>query len=310
MKKLLTAALVAAMLCAVSGSAYGAKKVVIGLALASDTNPFYILMRKGVQSRAKELGWEVRVVVANEDVNKQVNGVLDLVAQKVDGILISPIDRIATGAAYEAAHKANIPAISIARGAKSKYQTLHVAMDEVLIGGDIAAWIAKKAGGKGKVAMIAGPAGSGTFRNLAIGFEKEIKKHSGMEVVFKRTVPLTREEGLKQTEDILVSHPDIRAIYGANDELALGAAQAVAATGKKGGVIITGMNGVPPALAAVMKGDMDMTVVVNPVAWGRLGVDVMNRYLKGERPDQRVFIKHILAVKSNAKKYMPPKKKK
>ncbi|MFQ5692038.1 MAG: substrate-binding domain-containing protein [Nitrospinota bacterium] len=309
MKKRITAILGVAALLAMIGSASAAKKV-IGLALASDTNPFYIAMRKGVQMRAKQLGWEIRIVVANEDVNKQVDGVLDLVAQKVDGILISPIDRIATGAAYEAAHKANIPIISIARGAKSKYQTLWVAMDEVQIGRDIAAWIARKAGGKGKVAMIAGPAGSGTFRNLAMGFEEEIKKHPGMKVVFKRTVPLTRENGLKETEDILVTHPDIRAIYGANDELALGAAQAVAAAGKKSGIIITGMNGVPPALVAVKKGEMDMTVVLNPVAWGRLGVDVMDRYLKGERPKQRVFIKHVLADKSNAMKYMPPKRKK
>ncbi len=308
MKKLLTAILGAAMLFAAAGSAFAAGKV-IGLALASDTNPFYIAMRKGVTIRAKQLGWKVRIVVANEDVNKQVNGVQDLVAQKVDGILISPIDRIATGAAYEAAHKAKIPIISIARGAKSKYQTLHVAMDEVRIGKDIAAWIAKKTGGRGKVAMIAGPAGSGTFRNLANGFQNEIKKNPCMRVVFKRTVPLTREEGLKQTEDILVSHPDVRAIYGANDELALGAAQVVGATGKKGGIIITGMNGVPPALAAVAKGRMDMTVVLNPVAWGILGVNVMDRYLKGERPKQKVFIKHVLATKSNALKYIPPKRK-
>ena len=68
------------------------------------------------------------------------------------------------------------------------------------------------------------------------------------------------------------------------------------------------MSGVPPALAAVAKGEVDMTVVLNPVAWGR--VDVMNRYLKGERPKQRVFIKHILAVNSNALKYMPPKRRK
>ncbi|MFQ5914259.1 MAG: substrate-binding domain-containing protein [Nitrospinota bacterium] len=298
------------MLFAVVGPAFAAKKIVIGLALASDTNPFYIAMRKGVLGRAKQLGWEVRTVIANEDVNKQVNGVLDLVAQKVNGILISPIDRIATGAAFEAAHKNNIPIISIARGAESKYQTLFVAMDEVQIGRDIAAWIAKKAGGKGKVAMIAGPAGAGTFRNLAKGFEEQMKKNPCMPIVFKRTVPLTREEGLKQTEDVLVSHPDVRAIYGANDEIALGAAQAVAAVGRKAGIIITGMNGVPPALAAVMKGEVDMTVVLNPVAWGRLGVEVMDRYLKGERLKQRVFIKHILAVKSNAKKYMPPKRKK
>jgi ribose transport system substrate-binding protein len=283
-------------------------KKVIGLALASDTNPFYIVMRKGVEMRAKELGWEVRVVTANEDVSKQVDGVLDLVAQKVDGILISPIDAVATGAAYEAAHQAGIPIISIARGSKSEFQTLFVAMDSVQIGRDIAAWAAEATGGKGKVAMIAGPAGANVFRDLADGFKQGIAKQEGMEIVFEHAVPLTREEGLKQAEDVLVAHPDVKIIYAGNDELALGAAQAVATAGKKSDIIITGMNGVPPALAAVSKGEMDLTVVLSPIAWGRLGVDIMDGWFKGERPGQQVFIKHILATKENAAKYMPPKK--
>jgi len=285
-----------------------AQKKVVGLSLASDTNPFYIVMRNGVEARAKELGWEVRVVTANEDVNKQVNGVMDLVAQKVDGILISPIDAVATGAAYEAAHKANIPIISIARGAKSAYQTLFVAMDSVQIGRDVAAWAAQTARGKGKVGMIAGPAGANVFEELAQGFKEQMAKNKDMPIVFEHHVALTREQGLKQAEDLLVGHPDVRVIYAGNDELALGAAQAVAAAGKKSGVLITGLNGVPPALAAVTKGDMDMTVVLSPIVWGRLGVDVMANWFKGERPKQKVFIKHILATKENAAKYMPPKK--
>jgi len=286
-----------------------AEKKVVGLALASDTNPFYIVMRKGVESRAKELGWEVRVVTANEDVNKQVNGVMDLVAQKVDGILISPIDAVATGAAYEAAHKANIPIISIARGAKSAYQTLFVAMDSVQIGRDVAAWAAQTARGKGKVGMIAGPAGANVFEELAQGFKEQMAKNKDMPIVFEHHVALTREQGLKQAEDLLVAHPDVRVIYAGNDELALGAAQAVAAAGKKSGVLITGLNGIPPALASVTKGDMDLTVVLSPMVWGRLGVDVMANWMKGERPKQHVFIKHILATKENAAKYMPPKQK-
>lgn len=289
-------------------SIYGEQKV-LGLALASDTNPFYIAMRKGVEMQAGKLNWTVRVVNANEDVNKQVNGVMDLVAQGVTGILISPIDAVATGPAFEAAYKAGIPIISIARGAKSKYQTLFVAMDQIQIGKDIAAWSAKAAGGKGKVAMIAGPAGANVFRDLADGFRSEMTKHPGMTIVYGHTVPLTREQGLKNAEDILVAHPDIRVIYAANDELALGAAQAVAAAGKKKNIIITGLNGIPPALKAVMQGKIDMTVVLNPVAWGILGVKTMDAYLKGERTTQKVFIKHILAVKNNAGKYLPPKKK-
>jgi ribose transport system substrate-binding protein len=307
--KRLTALFAGAMALVLAALPAHAEKKVIGLALASDTNPFYVVMRKGVEARANELGWEVRVVTANEDVNKQVNGVMDLVAQGVDGILISPIDAVATGAAYQAAHDAGIPIISIARGAKSKYQTLFVAMDSVQIGRDIADWAAEKAGGKGKVAMIAGPAGANVFHDLADGFKEAIAKYDGMEVVYEHTVPLTREEGLNNAQDILVAHPDVRVIYCGNDEIALGAAQAVATAGKTDDIIITGLNGVPPALAAVAKGEMDLTVVLSPMAWGRLGVDVMNGWFNGEHPDQKVFIKHILATQANAMKYMPPKKK-
>ncbi|MBW7851316.1 MAG: substrate-binding domain-containing protein [Rhodospirillales bacterium] len=306
MKKTLCTMLAAAGL--MLGAAPASAEV-LGVALASDTNPFYIAMRGGIEARAKELGWEVRIVTANENVNTQVNGVLDLVAQKVDGILISPIDAVATAAAYEAASKAGIPIISVARGAKSPHQTLFVAMDEKQIGRDIAEWIAKAAGGKGKVAMIAGPAGAATFQNLEAGFAEQIAKHKDMPVVYKKNVALTREDGLREAEDILVAHPDVRAIYSANDELALGAVQAAVAAGKKGGIVITGMNGVPPAVMSVMKGELDMTVQLSPVGWGRLGVDTMAGWLKGERPSQQVFIKHVMIDKSNAEKALPPKKK-
>ena len=307
MKRLLFLAVALALTTAMPFGAHAQKKV-IGLALASDTNPFYIVMRKGVLSRAKELGWEIRVVTANEDVSKQVNGVLDLVAQKLDGILISPIDAVATGAAYEAAHKAGIPIISIARGSKSKYQTLFVAMDSKQIGRDIADWAAAKSGKKGKVAMISGPPGANVFEDLADGFKEAIAKYPDMPIVYEQSGALTRERGLTQAEDIMVAHPDVRVIYGGNDEIALGATQVVGTAGKSSDIIITGLNGVPPALKSVAKGELDMTVVVSPMTWGRLGVDLMERWLKGERPDQKVYIKHIIATPENAAKYLPPKK--
>jgi ribose transport system substrate-binding protein len=73
----------------------------------------------------------------------------------------------------------------------------------------------------------------------------------------------------------LVANPDLKAIYAANDDLALGAMQAVLAANKNGQTIVTGMNGVPPALKAVKEGNVAMTVELNPVLWGRLGVDVL-----------------------------------
>jgi ABC-type sugar transport system substrate-binding protein len=178
-------------------------------------------------------------------------------------------------------------------------------MDEKQIGRDIGAWIAASAGGKGKVAFIAGPPGAPTFKNLTDGVKESFAKQQGMQVVFEQYGALTRERGLKLAEDALTANPDLVAIYTANDDVALGAAQAVQAAGKKGKVAVTGMNGIPPALRAVGDGTLSLTVELNPVNWGRLGVDVLAGYLKGEKYKQQVFIKHELIDAKNIGVKMP-----
>jgi ABC-type sugar transport system substrate-binding protein len=289
----------------IASPAQAQQKTVIGVSLAQDDNPFYIAMLRGIRARAKELGWEVATVSANEDKVRQINGVQDLIAKGVKGILISPIDAVGVNAAYDAAKAAKIPIISIARGSTSPNQTLHVAMDEKQIGRDIAAWTAKAIGGEGKVAMLLRPSGAPTFRNLGDGYTEVMGKHPKIQVAFKADGPLTRERGVKNAEDALVANPDLKAIYTANDDVALGAMQAVIAAGRAGKTIVTGMNGVPPALRAVKDGKVAMTVELNPVLWGRLGVDVMATYLKGEKVAPRVFIKHVIIDKTNIDQKMP-----
>ena len=82
--------------------ATGQQKITIGVSLAQDDNPFYIAMLRGIRARAQELGWDVATVSANEDKLKQINGVQDLVARGVKGILISPIDAVGVNAASTA----------------------------------------------------------------------------------------------------------------------------------------------------------------------------------------------------------------
>ena len=301
----LAALLFAAVTPAAAQTPAPADKVTIGVSLAQDDNPFYIAMLKGIRARAQELGWDVVTVSANEDKLKQINGVQDLVARGVKGILISPIDAVGVNAAYDAAAAAKIPIVSVARGSASPNQTIHVAMDEKQIGRDIAEWTAKRIGGKGQIAMLLGPSGAPTFKNLADGYTEVMAKYPDIKIVFKTDGPLTRERGVKQTEDALVANPDLAAIYTANDDVALGAMQAVLAANRKGTTIVTGMNGVPPALRAVKDDNLAMTVELNPVDWGRLGVDVLATYLKGDKVDPRVFIKHQLIDSSNVDSKLP-----
>jgi ribose transport system substrate-binding protein len=281
------------------------QKTTIGVSLAQDDNPFYIAMLRGIRDRAQELGWDVVTVSANEDKAKQINGVQDLIARGVKGILISPIDAVGVNAAYDAAKAANVPIISVARGSTSPNQTLHVAMDEKQIGRDIAEWTAKSIGDEGKVAMLTGPSGVPTFRNLADGYTEVMAKFPKIQIAFRSDGPLTRERGLKQAEDVMVANPELKAIYAANDDVALGAMQAVIAAGRTDKTIVTGMNGVPPALRGIKDGTLAMTVELNPVQWGRLGVDTLAAYLKGEQVEPRVFIRHNIIDKTNIDQKLP-----
>jgi ribose transport system substrate-binding protein len=299
-----TAALLLAAF-ALAPAVHAQQKITIGVSLAQDDNPFYIAMLRGIRARAQELGWEVATVSANEDKLKQINGVQDLIARGVKGILISPIDAVGVNAAYDAAAAAKVPIVSVARGSTSPNQTIHVAMDEKQIGRDIAEWTAQKLGGKGKVALLMGPSGAPTFKNLGDGYSEVMAKYPGIEIVSRNDGPLTRERGVKQTEDALVAHPDLAAIYTANDDVALGAMQAVNAANRKGKTLVTGMNGVPPALRAVKEENLAMTVELNPVEWGKLGVDVLATYLKGDKVDPRVFIKHIIIDSGNVDAKLP-----
>src|SRR2546423_1331791 len=281
------------------------QKTTIGVSLAQDDNPFYIAMLRGIRARAQEPGWDVATVSANEDKLKQINGVQDLIARGVKGILISPIDAVGVNAAYDAAAAAKVPIVSVARGSASPNQTIHVAMDEKQIGRDIAEWTARRLGGKGKVALLMGPSGAPTFRNLGEGFSEIMAKYPGIEIVSRADGPLTRERGVKQAEDVLVAHPDLAAIYTANDDVALGAMQAVNAGNRQGKTLVTGMNGVTPALRALEAGNLAMTVRLNPVEWGRLGVDVLATYFKGDKVEPRVFIKHVIIDTTNIDAKLP-----
>ena len=154
------------------------QKITIGVSLAQDDNPFYIAMLRGIRARAQELGWEVATVSANEDKLKQINGVQDLVARGVKGILISPIDAVGVNAAYDAAAagqgadrlggaRLDLAQPDHPRGdGREADRPRHRRMDR-----------ARSIGGKGKVAMLLGPSGAPTFRNLGDGYAEVMAKY-------------------------------------------------------------------------------------------------------------------------------------
>jgi ribose transport system substrate-binding protein len=255
-----------------------AKQFKVGVSMPETQNPFYVALGKSITQTFKENGIDANLLAANSDVNEQVSQINDLVAAKVDAILVSPLNTEGPAPALQKVHDAGIPIFMVARTLDPKYSGLwksYVGFDYYKVGKQKGQWVADNLK-PGKIAMLLGPAGALVSVNMEKGFREVVEK-AGFQVVWAQNSVQTRENGLKLAEDALVANKDLVAIYAMNDDLALGAAQAVKAAGQT--VATLGMNGAPPALAAVHNGDMSMTILLDPVGWGKQAAQMVADYL-------------------------------
>lgn len=210
--------------------------------------------------------------------------------------------------AVQKAKAAGIPVFMVARALDDKYSSLwesFVGIDFKLVGAAKGKWAVESLK-PGKVAMLLGPAGALVMVDQERSF-RNVVEPAGFKVVFAQNSTQTRENGLKLAEDALVAHRDLTCIYASNDDLALGAAQAVKAAGLTGKVAITGLNGSPPALAAVHNGDMASTVLLDPSGWGSLSASVVGDFLKNKKkPPRFVSLEFNMVTQKNAFDLIPP----
>lgn len=284
-----------------------AKAFKVGVSLPETQNPFYVALGNSIVKTFKDNGLDVTLLAANSDVNEQVSQLNDLTAAKVDAILVSPLNTEGPAPAIQKAHDAGIPVFMIARTLDPKYKALwksYVGFDYYKVGVQKGQWVVDNLK-PGKIAMLLGPAGAFVSVNLEKGFRDVVEK-AGFTVAWAQNSVQTRENGLKLAEDALVANKDLVAIYAMNDDLALGAAQAIKASGQK--VATLGMNGAPTALAGIHNGDMSMTILLDPVGWGRQGAQMVADYLvKKQEPDAFVepFTPEVVS-QANAYDKIPP----
>jgi ribose transport system substrate-binding protein len=281
----------------------------VGVSLPEAQNPFYVALGRSIQQTLEKAGLRVTLLSANADVNEQVSNINDLVAAKVDAILMSPLNTKGPAAAVQRAHAAGIPIFMTARTLDEQYRDLwktYVGFDYRDVGAKKGKWVVDNVK-PGKVAMLLGPAGALFAADQEKGF-REVLKGTKFEVVWAQNSTQTRENGLKLSEDALVAHRDLVAIFASNDDLALGAAQAVRAAGLSGKVAIIGTNGSPPALAAIHNGDMSATILLDPIGWGRTSADIVINYLVNKKEPEALFTPLVaeLITQKNAYDNIPP----
>lgn len=286
--------------CGVGGSAAGGDKV--SILISTLNNPFFVDLRDGAQQEAKKLGINLQVSDAQNDSTTQQNQAQNAQSQGAKAVIINPVDSDAAAPAVASLLGAKVPVVSVDRSVTGEDVNAHIASDNVAGGAQAARELTKGLGGKGKVIILQGTPGAASTRDRGKGFKDEIKKYPGIKVVAEQTANFDRAEALNVTSNLMQSNPDAVGLYAENDEMALGAVQAL---GSKAGkdVKVFGFDGTDDGLKAVKKGTMLGTIAQQPKVLGKKAVDAAYKLIKGQSVEKKQAIAVKTVTKENAAEF-------
>lgn len=256
----------------------------VGLVVSTQDNPFFVTLKEGAVSKAKEMGHEIVVLDSQNDPSKELGNVEDLLVKGIDVLLINPTDSDAVVSAVKAANRNKVPVITLDRASNGGKVVTHIASDNVA-GGELAGnFIVEKLNGKNnKVVELEGIPGTTAARDRGEGFNKAAQNK--LDIVSKQTADFDRTKGLNVMENILQAQPEVNAVFAHNDEMALGALKAIEASGKTD-VIIVGFDATEDAVKAVKEGKLAATVAQKPAEIGAKGIEAADKIVKKETVPQ------------------------
>ena len=256
----------------------------IGVSLSTLNNPFFVSIREGVEEVAQNENVETVITDAQNDSSTQNNQVEDLITQGVDLIVINPVDSTAISTSVQKANEANIPVICVDRKSDEGELVSFIASNNVEGGKLAGEYILEKAGENAEVIQLEGIPGASSTRERGEGFTEATD--GKINLLASQTANFDRAEGMTVMENLLQAHPDVKAVFCQNDEMALGASEAVKASGKD--VTIVGFDGNDDAIKAVEEGMLSATVAQKPQEMGKLAIETALKYLKGEQVEEQV----------------------
>ncbi|QUX93428.1 rhizopine-binding protein [Marinomonas sp. A3A] len=307
MKKLILTAIASSVI-ATSVSAADLK---IGVSMALFDDNFLTSLRNGIQAGAKENGVDVQIEDAKNGVGNQLNQIQNFIASGVDAIIVNPVDTDATTSISDDAQAAGIPLIYVNRQPINvdllPDNQAFVASDERVSGTLQTQEVCRLLGGKGNVVVMMGELTNQAAlqRTQDIHDVLETKECSGIKVVEQQTAEWSRTEGNDLMTNWIAAGIQFDAVIANNDEMAIGAIQALKASGRSmDDVVIAGIDATTDALAAMKAGELDVTVFQSAEGQGRGSVDAAMKLAKGQSVDQKVWVPFELVTPENLHNYL------
>ncbi|MBO1536913.1 sugar ABC transporter substrate-binding protein [Pseudomonas sp. OA65] len=270
-----------------SGAALADLKIGVSMSQFDDTWLTYL--RESMDKKAKSLpdGVTLQFEDARSDVVKQLSQVESFISQKVDALIVNPVDTAATQRITKAAVAAGIPLVYVNRrpdDPKLPEGVVTVASDDLEAGRMQMQYLADKMGGKGDIVILLGDLANNSTTNRTKGVKEVLAKYPGIKIEQEQTGIWSRDKGMTLVNDWLTQGREFNAVVSNNDEMAIGAAMALKQAGtQKGSVLIAGVDGTPDGLNAIKKGDMAVSVFQDAKGQADGSIDTAVKMAKGEK---------------------------
>ena len=272
-----------------------------GLVTKALNNPFWEMVHEGSLAVAEANNIELLYLAPTKanNLEEQTRLVDDLIAKKVDGIVLVPVDSTGIVPAIERANAAGIPVALANTNAGGGEVVTFSAVENYEAMKMLAEYAMDTLGGTGKVIILEGTAGAQTAIDRKAGVDDTLANFPDVEVLASQTADFQRAQGLTVMENLLQAYPEIDAVIACNDEMALGAVEALDAAGRLADTMVFGFDGNNDALKAVSEGRMVATCFQNPQMQGGDAVQALIDYLAGKEVPARIQTNAILVTSDN-----------
>ena len=305
----LKAALLASAVMLIGSTALAADKPLYGVLMKTLANPFWGAMEQGVKAGAEAAGVEyyLQAVESDQAAEPQLNTCNTMLERKPAVMITAAINSNILLPCLKKANEMKIPVVDLDNNldpavtkAAGVDIAFHIGSDNEAAGAQGADFVVSKLGkdAKGPVLVIEGLGGNITGKHRADGFANELKKMApGLEVVASLPGDWDRGKAANITNDILTKHPDLVAIFAANDGMALGAVETTFAAGKGDKIIVVGVDGNSDAVKSIMAGRLTASVAQLPYLVGKEAVENVKKVVEGGKVDNVIYVPTLVLTK-------------
>jgi len=305
-RRMAAAALAAAL--ALGGCTRGkTKKLDIVLVTKALDSEFWQRLKAGAE-QAAAADPEVRLAVLAPEreinIDQQVAILEDQVLKRVAALAVAPAGVAEVLPVLDKARAAGIPVVIVDTDVPWPHRVSFVGIDNRLGGRLAGEYVLRAIGGRGKVAVIRGVLGVATQEDRLAGFREVVEKAPGVQWLGAQPANSERALGMNVMENLLTRHPDLRAVFATNDQMALGAMEAIAARKLTGKVVLVGFDAGREAVRAVEAGQMNAVMAQYPERIGRRAIEEAIKAARGRPVEKFVDIGTALVTKQNAREFL------